>query len=193
MATNKGPSLRNLWNSDRGENAIGMLRDESFAGSDVAVLPSGCPRRWPRFGNVKRPKAQRERCARRIRCGRRAAYWDGWWECVRLAIPGVGPLSHAGPMWRRWLEVGVGGGSWRSGWSVGGNGNPEYEAKRYDGGFPRAGFTSVMRSFGRHSIGRKTFSRRTGAEDIRPRTEISGNGYRRTRTCNTRPQLIRMD
>ncbi len=130
MAKNK--AAFGIYSTQAGlENAIGMLRDESFASSDVAVLlPESASGRD--LGTVKATKAP-EGATAGAGSGAVVGGVLGWLVGIgSLAIPGVGPWIATGPIVAALAGVGVGGAVGGLAGALVGMGIPEYEAKRYE-------------------------------------------------------------
>src|ERR1700751_611472 len=131
MAKNK--AVFGIYKTQAGvENAIGMLRDESFSSSNIAVLlPETASTRD--LGTVKASKAP-EGATAGGGSGAVVGGVLGWLVGVgSLAIPGVGPFIAAGPIVAALAGAGVGGAIGGLAGALVGMGIPEYEAKRYEG------------------------------------------------------------
>src|SRR5438477_8018178 len=152
-------------NQNSVENAVGMLRDESFSNSDVAVLfPETVSAR--ELGTQKATKAPEGATAG----GGTGAVLGGvlgWLVGIgSIAIPGVGPFIAAGPIVAALAGVGVGGAVGGLTGALVGFGIPEYEAKRYEGRIKEGGILLSVHSD--NSDWTKTATeilRRSGAED----------------------------
>src|SRR5260370_22785894 len=102
----KNKAVFGIYSTQAGvENAIGMLRDQSFASSDVAVLlpESSSGHDW---GTVKATKAP-EGATAGAGSGAVVGGGFGWLGGIgSLAVPGGGPFIPAGPIVagpaRRW-------------------------------------------------------------------------------------------
>ena len=182
MAKNK--AVFGIYSTQAGvENAIGMLRDESFASSDVAVLlPESASSRD--LGTVKATKAP-EGATAGAGSGAVVGGVLGWLVGIgSLAIPGVGPFIAAGPIVAALAGVGVGGAVGGLAGALVGMGIPEYEAKRYEGRITKGGILLSVHCDTSEEIDRaKNILERTGAEDISYTTESSAKGTDRTRTA----------
>jgi len=163
------------------ENAVGMLRDESFSNSDVAVLfPETVSAR--ELGTQKATKAPEGATAG----GGTGAVLGGvlgWLVGIgSIAIPGVGPFIAAGPIVAALAGVGVGGAVGGFTGALVGFGIPEYEAKRYEGRLTQGGILLSVHCDTSDEIDRaKTILERTGAEDIATTAESSVKSGDRTR------------
>jgi hypothetical protein len=182
MAKNK--AVFGIYSTQTGvENAIGMLRDESFASSDVAVLlPESASGRD--LGTVKATKAP-EGATAGAGSGAVVGGVLGWLVGIgSLAIPGVGPFIAAGPIMAALAGVGIGGAVGGLAGALVGMGIPEYEAKRYEGRISKGGILLSVHCDTSEEIDRaKNVLERTGAEDISSTTESSAKGTDRTRTA----------
>src|SRR5258708_33622101 len=130
MAKNK--AVFGIYSTQAGvENAVGMLRDESFSSSDVAVLlPESASNRD--LGTVKASKAP-EGAAAGAGSGAVVGGVLGWLVGIgSLAIPGVGPFLAAGPIVAALAGVCVGGAAGGVAGAVGGTGSARNEATRYE-------------------------------------------------------------
>src|ERR1700739_4960450 len=131
MAKNK--AVFGIYRTQAGvENAVGMLRDESFTSSNVAVLlPESVSGRD--LGTVKATKAPEGATAG----AGSGAVGGGVLGLVggsgSLAIPGLGPFIAAGPIMAALAGVGVGGAVGGLVGALVGMGIPGYEAKRHGG------------------------------------------------------------
>jgi hypothetical protein len=179
MAKNK--AVFGIYSTQAGvENAIGMLRDESFSRSDVAVLlPESVSNRD--LGTVKASKAP-EGAAAGAGSGAVVGGVLGWLVGIgSLAIPGLGPFIAAGPLVAALAGVGVGGAVGGLTGALVGMGIPEYEAKRYEGRLAKGGILLSVRCDASEEIDRaKEILERTGAEHIACTTESSAKGTTRT-------------
>jgi hypothetical protein len=181
MAKNK--AVFGIYSTQAGvENAVGMLREQSFSSSDVAVLlPESVSNREVR--TVKATKAPEGATAG----GGSGAVLGGvlgWLAGIgTLAIPGVGPLIAAGPIVVTLAGAGVGGAVGGLAGALIGLGIPEYEAKRYEGRVAKGGILLSVHCDTSDEIDRaKKILERTGAEDISTTTESSAKGTTRTAT-----------
>ena len=179
MAKNK--AVFGIYSTQAGvENAVGLLRDESFSSSDVAVLlPESVSSR--ELGTVKTTKAP-EGATAGAGSGAVLGGVLGWLAGIgSLAIPGVGPLIAAGPIVAALAGVGVGGAVGGLTGALVGMGIPEYEAKRYEGRIAKGGILLSVHCDTSEEIERaKKILERTGAEDISTTTESSAKGTTRT-------------
>src|ERR1700747_2854690 len=128
MAKNK--AVFGIYSTQAGvENAVSMLRDQSFSSSDVAVLlPESVSSRD--LGTVKATKAP-EGATAGAGSGAVIGGVLGWLGGIgSLAIPGLGPFITAGPIMAALAGVGVGGAMGGLAGALVGMGIPEYEAKR---------------------------------------------------------------
>jgi hypothetical protein len=183
MAKNK--AVFGIYSTQAGvENAVGMLRDERFSNSDVAVLlPESVSTRD--LGTVKASKAP-EGAAAGAGSGAVVGGVLGWLAGIgSLAIPGVGPFIAAGPIVAALAGVGVGGAIGGLAGALVGMGIPEYEAKRYEGRINQGGILLSVHCNTSEEIDRaKNLLERTGAEDISYTSESSSRGTDRTRTAS---------
>src|SRR5258705_1843691 len=172
MAKNK--AVFGIYSTQTGvENGSGMLRDERFASSDVAVLlPESASRRD--LGTVKSTKAP-EGVTAGAGSGAIVGGILGWLVGIgSLAIPGVGPFIAAGPIVAALAGAGVGGAVGGLTGALVGMGIPEYEAKRYEGRLTEGGILLSVHCDTSEEIDRaKTILERTGAEDIAYTSESS--------------------
>ncbi len=162
------------------ENAVGMLREESFSNSDVAILlPESVSSRD--LGTVKATKAP-EGATAGAGSGAVVGGVLGWLAGIgSLAIPGVGPLIAAGPIMAALAGVGVGGAVGGLAGALVGLGIPEYEAKRYEGRIAKGEILLSVHCETSEEIGRaKQIMERTGAEDISTTTESTARKTTRT-------------
>jgi hypothetical protein len=182
MAKNK--AVFGIYNTQAAlENAIGMLRDESFSSSDVAVLlPESVSSRD--LGTVKTSKAP-EGATAGAGSGAVVGGVLGWLVGIgSLAIPGVGPFIAAGPIVAALAGLGVGGAVGGLAGALVGMGIPEYEAKRYEGRITKGGILLSVHCDTSEEIDRaKKIMERTGAEDISYTMESPVKGDR-TRTAS---------
>ena len=173
MAKNK--AVFGIYSTQAGvENAIGTLRNESFASSDVAVLlPESASGRD--LGMVKATKAP-EGATAGAGSGAVVGGVLGWLVGIgSLAIPGVGPFIAAGPIVAALAGVGVGGAVGGLAGALVGMGIPEYEAKRYEGRVKDGRILLSVHSETSDEIKRaKEILERTGAQDISSTSEASG-------------------
>jgi hypothetical protein len=182
MAKNK--AVFGIYKTQAGvENAIGMLRDESFSSSNVAVLlPETASTRD--LGTVKASKAPE---GATVGGGSGAVVGGvlGWLVGIgSLAIPGVGPFIAAGPIVAALAGAGVGGAIGGLAGALVGMGIPEYEAKRYEGRISKGGILlSVHCDTSEEIDGAKKILERTGAEDISYTSESSSKGTDRTKSA----------
>src|SRR5258705_3648520 len=130
MAKNK--AVFGIYSTQTGvENGSGMLRDERFASSDVAVLlPESASSRD--LGTVKATKAP-EGATAGAGSGAVVGGVLGWLVGIgSLAIPGVGPFIAAGPIMAALAGVGVGGAGGGFGGALVGKGIPGFRTQRYE-------------------------------------------------------------
>ena len=172
MAKNK--AVFGIYSNQSGvENAVQMLRDESFSSSDVAVLfPESVSNR--ELGTTKATKAP-EGATTGAGSGAVLGGVLGWLVGVgSLAIPGVGPLIAAGPIVAALAGAGVGGAVGGLTGALVGMGIPEYEAKRYEGRLTKGGILLSVHCDTSEEIDRaKKIIERTGADDISTTSESS--------------------
>lgn len=187
MAKNK--AVFGIYKNQSGvENAVGMLRDESFSNSDVAVLfPESVSNHD--LGTEKSTKAPEGATAG----GGTGAVLGGvlgWLVGIgSLAIPGVGPFIAAGPIVAALAGAGVGGAVGGITGALVGMGIPEYEAKRYEGRLAQGGILLSVHCDTSEEIDRaKAILDRTGAEDVSYTTEASvKNADKTDRTKSATP------
>src|SRR5712671_3822634 len=165
MAKNK--AVFGIYSTQAGvENAIGRLRDESFASSDVAVLlPESASGRD--LGTVKATKAP-EGATAGAGSGAVVGGVLGWLVGIgSLAIPGIGPFIAAGPIVAALAGVGVGGAVGGITGGLVGLGIPEFEAKRYEGRVMKGGILlSVHCDDSKWAKLAKQILEQTGGQDI---------------------------
>jgi hypothetical protein len=182
MAKNK--AVFGIYKTQAGvENAIAMLRDESFSSSNVAVLlPETASARD--LGTVKATKAP-EGATAGGGSGAVVGGVLGWLVGIgSLAIPGVGPFIAAGPIVAALAGAGVGGAIGGLAGALVGMGIPEYEAKRYEGRISKGGILLSVHCDTSEEIDRaKKILERTGAEDISYTSESSSKGTDRTKSA----------
>src|ERR1700757_5216227 len=173
MAKNK--AVFGIYKTQAGvENAIGMLRDESFSSSNIAVLlPEAASTRD--LGTVKATKAP-EGATAGGGSGAVVGGVLGWLVGIgSLAIPGVGPFIAAGPIVAALAGAGVGGAIGGLAGALVGMGIPEYEAKRYEGRIKDGGILlSVHSDDSQWTKRAKEILERTGAEDVSSTGEAKG-------------------
>lgn len=155
------------------ENAVSMLRNESFSSSDVAVLlPESVSSH-----EIRTEKATKAPEGVTAGAGSGALLGGvlGWLAGVgSLAIPGVGPLIAAGPIVAALAGAGVGGAVGGFTGALVGLGIPEYEAKRYEGRLSKGGILLSVHCETTEEIDRaKRVMERTGAEDVSYTSESS--------------------
>src|SRR6201993_5307376 len=174
MAKNK--AVFGIYKTQAGvENAIGMLRDESFSSSNIAVLlPEAASTRD--LGTVKATKAP-EGATAGGGSGAVVGGVLGWLVGIgSLAIPGVGPFIAAGPIVAALAGAGVGGAIGGLAGALVGMGIPEYEAKRYEGRIKEGGILLSVHSDNSDWTSKaKDILKRTGAEDISSAGEASAD------------------
>jgi hypothetical protein len=182
MAKNK--AVFGIYGNQSGvENAVQMLRDESFSNSDVAVLfPESVSNR--ELGTAKATKAP-EGAVTGGASGAVLGGALGWLAGIgALAIPGVGPFIAAGPIIALLGGVGVGGAVGGFTGALIGAGIPEYEAKRYEGRLTKGGILLSVHCDTSEEIDRaKKILERTGAEDISTTSESSVKNPDRTKSA----------
>lgn len=182
MAKNK--AVFGIYGTQAGvENAVGMLRDQSFSNSDVAVLlPESVSSRDLR--TVKATKAP-EGATAGAGSGAVVGGVLGWLVGIgSLAIPGVGPFIAAGPIVAALAGIGVGGAVGGIAGALVGMGIPEYEAKRYEGRISNGGILLSVHCDTSEEIDRaKRIMERTGAEDISYTIESSVRAVDRKRSA----------
>ena len=101
-----------------------------------------------------------------------------------LAIPGVGPLTAAGPTMATLAGIGAGGVVGGLTGALVGLGIPEYEAKRYEGMIQKGGILLSVHCGTSDEIKRaKQLLEATNGEDISSATESSVGAQTRTRTA----------
>lgn len=185
MAKNK--AVFGIYSTQAGvENTVGMLRDEMFSSTDVAVLlPESASNRD--LGTVKASKAP-EGAAAGAGSGAVVGGVLGWLVGIgSLAIPGMGPFIAAGPIVAALAGVGVGGTVGGLAGALVGMGIPEYEAKRYEGRITKGGILLSVHCDTSEEIERaKRVLERTGAEDIAYTMESSAKGTTRSATPGRR-------
>lgn len=164
------------------ENAVSMLRDESFSSSDVAVLLAESVSSRD-LGTVKATKAP-EGATASAGSGTVIGGVLGWLVGIgSLAIRGHGPFIAAGPIMAALAGVGVGGAMGGLAGALVGMGIPKYEAKRYEGRIAKGAILLSVHCDTSEEIDRaKKILERTGAEDISTTTESSAKGTTRTAT-----------
>src|ERR1700756_2315348 len=143
-----------------------MLRDESFASSDVAVLlPESASGRD--LGTVKATKAP-EGATAGAGTGGVVGGVLGWLVGIgSLAIPGVGPFIAAGPIMAALAGAGVGAAVGGLSGALIGMGIPEYEAKQYEGKIKQGNILISVHSEDSDEVKRaKEIFERAGAHDI---------------------------
>jgi Protein of unknown function (DUF3341) len=164
------------------ENAVAMLRDDSFSSSDVAVLlPESVSSR--EIGTEKATKAP-EGATAGAGSGAVLGGVLGWLVGVgSLAIPGVGPFVAAGPIVATLAGAGLGGAVGGLTGALVGLGIPEYEAKRYEGRLTKGGILLSVHCDTSEKIDRaQKIMERTGAQDISYAGESSVKESRKSKT-----------
>lgn len=148
------------------ENAVDVLRQESFRNTDISVLfPEN--QGTKDFAHEKNTKAP-EGAATGAGSGAVIGGTLGWLAGIgALAIPGLGPFIAAGPIVAALAGVGVGGAVGGITGALIGMGIPEYEAKRYEGRVKEGGILlSVHCDDSNWTKRAKEILERTGAQDV---------------------------
>ena len=182
MAKNK--AVFGIYSNQAGvQNAVGMLREQNFSNSDVAVLlPEPLSDR--ELGTEKASKAP-EGATAGAGSGAVLGGVLGWLVGIgSLAIPGVGPFIAAGPIVAALAGAGVGGAVGGITGALVGMGIPEYEAKRYEGRLAKGGILLSVHCDTSEEIDRaKKIMEQTGAEDVSYTSEHSVKSGDKSRTA----------
>jgi hypothetical protein len=148
------------------ENAVDVLRQQSFRNTDISVLFPDNPgtREFAHEKNTKAP----EGATAGVTSGAVIGGALGWLAGIgALAIPGVGPFIVAGPIMGLLAGAGAGGAVGGLVGALIGMGMPEYEAKRYEGHIKNGGILlSVHCDTSEQVKNAKTLLERTGATDV---------------------------
>lgn len=169
------------------ESAVDQLKIAGFNNSDVSVLfssPSGT-KEFAHENSTKSP----EGAAVGSLSGATVGGVLGWLAGIgSLAIPGVGPFIAAGPIMATLAGAGVGAAVGGLTGALIGLGIPEYEAKRYENRINDGGILlSVHADDGEWADRARDILKRTGAEDISKKDEVSSH---KTRSSDTdRPSI----
>ena len=163
--------------SDRSsvERAVDFLRQEGFRSTDISVLfPEN--QGTKDFAHEKNTKAP-EGTATGATSGAVIGGTLGWLVGIgALAIPGLGPFIAAGPIVAALAGAGAGGVVGGLAGALVGMGNPEYEAKRYEGRVKEGGILlSVHSDNSEWTKKAKEILERTGAHDVSAAGEASAD------------------
>src|SRR2546428_8457800 len=148
------------------ESAVDALKTAEFRNSDISVLfPENTGTKD--FAHEKNTKAP-EGATTGAGTGALLGGGLGWLVGIgALAIPGLGPFIAAGPIVAALAGAGAGGGNGGLTRPLGGMGNPEYEAKRYEGRVKDGGILlSVHSDDSQWTKKAKEILERTGAQDV---------------------------
>ena len=164
---NKKTAVFGLYPSvERAERAVDDLITARFSNADVSVLMAD-NQGSKDFAHEKQTKAP-EGTTTGVAAGGTIGGTLGLLAGIgALAIPGVGPFIAAGPIMGALAGLGVGGAVGGLVGALVGMGNPEYEAKRYEGRVKEGGVLLSVHCDTSEEIARaKDILKRTGADDI---------------------------
>jgi hypothetical protein len=155
------------------ERAVDTLKSVGYTNNDISVLLTDAQSSHD-FAHQKNTKAPEGTATGATAGGIIGGTLGLLASLGTLAIPGIGPLLAAGPLFATLAGLGAGGAAGGVIGALVGMGIPEYEAKRYEGQVKNGGVLLSVHCETSFAVSRATeLLKATGAEDISSTSETA--------------------